>query len=157
MAMPLTLKPAPLALTCEMVTEELPVFVSVTLCDALLPTMMLLKLRLGGFADRVNVAAKPEPLKGICEGEFGALLVIVSVPETLPVVVGAKLTVRVVVAPGLMLKGSVRPVTPKPAPVAVAWEMVRVALPVLDRVTVWVLVVPTGTFPKLTLVGVGVS
>ena len=157
--MPLTLKPAPLGLTWtwEMVTDELPVFVSVTDCELLWPTATLLKLRLAGLAESARVAEKPEPLRGICAGEFGALLAMISEPVTLPVAAGAKLTVKVLILPGLMLKGRVTTLRPEPVPVAVAWEMVRVAVPVLERVTAWVLVVPTATFPKLTLVGAGES
>lgn len=40
-AIPLTLKPAPLSLTCEMETLEFPVFVNVTVCKALVPVARL--------------------------------------------------------------------------------------------------------------------
>jgi len=45
-------------------------------------------------------------------------------------------------------------VTAKPAPVAVADETIRFALPVFARIIACVAVVPSGTFPKLTLGGV---
>jgi hypothetical protein len=53
--MPLTpeaLKPAPVAVTPEIITFEFPVFVSVTFTNALLPSLTLLKLKLDGLALR---------------------------------------------------------------------------------------------------------
>jgi len=43
---PLTLNPAPLAATCEIVTLPAPVFAKVIVCDAELPTSIVPKLRL---------------------------------------------------------------------------------------------------------------
>ena len=44
------------------------------------------------------------------------------------------------------------PITVYPAPVMVAWEMLTGALPVFVTVRLCVLLFPTETFPKLTLV-----
>jgi len=49
---PVALKPAPVAVTPEIITFEFPVFVSVTFTDALLPSLTLLKLKLDGLALR---------------------------------------------------------------------------------------------------------
>ena len=49
---PVALKPAPVAVTPEIITFEFPVFVSVTFTDALLPSLTLLKLKLEGLALR---------------------------------------------------------------------------------------------------------
>jgi hypothetical protein len=47
---PIALNPAPVTTTLDMVTFEFPLFVSVTLPETLLPTSMLPKFRLVGFA-----------------------------------------------------------------------------------------------------------
>jgi len=49
---PVALKPAPVAVVPEIMTFELPVFVSVTFSVALLPSFTLLKLKLDGLALR---------------------------------------------------------------------------------------------------------
>jgi hypothetical protein len=54
---PLTLNPAPLIAACEMVTLPVPLFVSVIVCEALLPTRALPKLRLLALADSRYVCA----------------------------------------------------------------------------------------------------
>jgi len=66
-------------------------------------------------------------------------------------VVGAKVTVKVVLAPAAKVSGNVGPVTLKPNPLTVVWVMFTLPVPVLVRVTVCVLVVPTLTLPKLSL------
>ena len=48
---PLVLKPVPLALTCEMDTVEFPLFVNVTVCEALVPVVRLPKLSDVGDAE----------------------------------------------------------------------------------------------------------
>lgn len=78
-------------------------------------------------------------------------------PVALPAEVGAKFAVSVAVDPGLMLAGSVRPLMLKPAPETVAAEMVSTAFPEFVSVTFCVALLPTFTFPKLTLVGLMVS
>jgi hypothetical protein len=45
----------------------------------------------------------------------------------------------------------------KPAPLTAAWEMVKLPVPALLKVTVCVLLTPTSTFPKSTLPGVVLS
>jgi hypothetical protein len=148
------LNPAPETLICETVTLEFPLFVSVTACMLLVPTNTFPKLKLVGLAVSWSVAATPVPLKAMAVGEFGALLTSDTLPVTLPVAAGAKATLKFAVCPTASVKGRVSPLVLKPAPVTVAWEIVRLALPELVRVTVWVFVVPTTTLPKLTLVGV---
>jgi hypothetical protein len=43
---PVTLNPAPVAATCEMLTLPVPVFVNVKACDVELPTLVFPKLKL---------------------------------------------------------------------------------------------------------------
>jgi len=51
------------------------------------------------------------------------------------------------------VRGNVRPLRLNPEPDAVACEIVALALPELVSVAVWLCVVPTATFPKVTLAG----
>jgi hypothetical protein len=53
--------------------------------------------------------------------------------------------------------GRVRPLREKPAPLAVACEIVTVALPVLVKVPDWLLLLPTWIFPKVRLGGLEAS
>jgi hypothetical protein len=55
-------------------------------------------------------------------------------PDTLLLEVGAKLAVKVALVPGLRLTGSVTPPMEKPAPDAVAWEIVTEVAPELAMV-----------------------
>jgi hypothetical protein len=55
-------------------------------------------------------------------------------PETLPGEVGAKLAVKVALLPGFRLMGSAPPAIEKPAPEAVAWEMITELVPELVMV-----------------------
>ena len=98
----------------------------------------------------------PLPLRAICADEFAALLVTDKLPLTEPVALGAKFTVNVVLCPAPKLNG-VRPLVVKPAPVTVSPETFTLELPVLVNVTVWLLLLPTFTFPKLRLAGLAVS
>ena len=91
---PVVLNPAPETLTWEMLTLELPMLVSLTVCVLLVPTNTLPKLKLVGLAVSWNVAATPVPLRAMAVGEFGALLTSDTLPVTLPVVLGAKVTLK---------------------------------------------------------------
>ena len=57
------------------------------------------------------------------------------------------------IAPGATLRGTVRPVIEKPAPLRLLCEIFRAALPGFEIVIVWVFVEPTGTLPKATVPG----
>jgi len=98
----------------------------------------------------------PLPLRAICAGEFAALLLTNKLPLTEPVAVGAKFTLNVVLCPAPKLSG-VNPLIVKPAPVTLSLETFTLVLPVLVNVTVWLLLLPTFTFPKLRLVALAVS
>jgi hypothetical protein len=93
------LKPVPVMLLPVIETAPVPVLVSVTVVGALLlPTATLPKLRLVGLA--LSAPAVPVPLRAIVRGEFGSVLVIDTLPLSLPAVVGSKVTVKDVVWPG---------------------------------------------------------
>jgi len=130
------LKPAPETVICETVTLELPLFVSVTACVLVVPTNRLLKLKLVGLAVNWNVAATPVPLRAMVAGEFGALLTSETLPVKLPVAAGAKATLKLLDWPTARVSGKVSPLRLNPAPLTVAEEMVRLAVPELVRVTV---------------------
>jgi len=87
-------------------------------------------------------------------GELRALLLIETLPDALPGAVGVNCALKVLDCPGARENGKVNPLMPKPVPVALACEIFKLAVPELVKVTVWVLAVPTITFPKLTLLGV---
>lgn len=150
---PLALNPAPDTFTPEMVTFEFPLFVSVTVSELLLPTATPPKFKLVGFAPSRKVAVWPVPARLIvsCAGEPFVTSAID--PLAAPVEVGAKTALKVTLPPAAIVVAVERPVTLKPAPVTFICEKVRVALPLFRSVTVWELLLPVATLPKLTLVG----
>jgi len=128
---PVALNPAPATVTLEIVTFELPLFVSVTLNELVLPTFTFAKFKLVGFAPSRKVEATPVPLKEMASGEPIALLAIEMLPDTGPTAVGRKATLIVARCPALTFKGSENPLTAKAEPDAVTWVMLSVAVPVL--------------------------
>jgi hypothetical protein len=98
-------------------------------------------------------AAVPFAVKDTMVGEFVALLVSDTLPLAAPVTVGAKRAVNVLLCPAVRVNGVVSPVVLKPAPLTVEEEIVTDELPVFVIVTVWGLVDPTVTSPKLTSAG----
>jgi hypothetical protein len=109
--MPLAATPAPDTFTAEIVTLALPVFVTDTVCEPLLPVFTLPKLKLEELKLSVRVAAMPVPLSAIESGEFCALLVMVTEPFAAPAAVGAKLTLKDVVPFAAIVIGRFKPVT----------------------------------------------
>ena len=96
----------------------------------MLPRFTLPKLRLVELAFSSIVAATPVPESGIASGEEALLLVNEMDPFTVPAVLGAKVTLNVVLEPTFMFAGTVRPLMLNPVPDTVAWEIVNVAVPV---------------------------
>jgi len=127
---PLVLNPVPVAVTLEIVTFEFPVFVSVVLNEPVFPTFTFPKPRLVGLMPRVNVAARPMPLRPTEVGDVGALLTIEMLPDAVPTEVGRKATVMVVCCPALTFMGSKNPLTLKAEPDAVTCVMLNVAVPI---------------------------
>jgi hypothetical protein len=103
------LKPVPVVATLEIFTVAFPVFVIVILSEDELPVLTLPKLRLVGLTEMVFVAAAPVPLSAIANGDPGALLLRLSVPVTLPLAVGAKTTLKLLVFPAVIVRGVVKP------------------------------------------------
>jgi hypothetical protein len=70
---------------------------------------------------------------------------------------GENIAVNEVFCPGLRVSGTVKPLMLKPVPEALAAEIVKGPVPGLVNVTVCNPLMPTRTFPKLTLEGLAVS
>ena len=151
---PLTLKPVPLALTCEMETLEFPVLVTVKLCVALVPVVRLPKLSDVGFTDNCKAEAIPDPLREMLKAGFVALFVSVRLPERLPAEAGVKPTLNDAEPPGATESGKVNPDKLNPVGLKDAWVTLRVPEPGFCTVIVCVLATPTATFPKATLEGI---
>lgn len=117
---PLPVKPVPATVICEIFTVELPVFVIVTFLEELFPVFTLPKLNDVGLTDIVFVAATALPLRAIVMGELGALLTMDTLPVALPVELGANTTLKLLVAPEVIVSGVDRPLRLKPEPVTVA-------------------------------------
>jgi len=138
------------------VIEVAPVLVSLSVNVKLLPTRMLPKLRLVGV--EVNApGATPVPVRAIVKLEFDASEVIVTVPVTLPPVVGANETVKVVFCDGFTVSGVVIPLSLNPVPLMLACETLTAVPPLLVRVTVTDAVEPVSTLPKASLAGFSAS
>src|SRR5208283_1459856 len=150
---PATLNPAPLSLICEIVTLELPEFVTVTFCVVLVPVAMLPKPSAVGLVVSCSAGATPVPVSATTNGELGELFTSVTLPAMLPAAVGVNPTVNVEVPPGATLIGIVKPVKLKPLPASAACVTLRFAVPVFLIVSACVLLAPTMTLPKLALAG----
>ena len=70
----------------------------------------------------------------------------VTVPLNVVALVGAKVTVNVVLCPGVNVTGGVIPEMLNPAPDSATAEIVALVPPVLVRVSVWVELCPTVIF-----------
>jgi hypothetical protein len=93
-AIPLTLRPAPVIATLETVTLEAPVLVMVSESELWLPMVTLAKLRLVGFALRAP-GETPVPDTAIAKDGLGPLEVMVTVPAAFPLDCGANVMVNV--------------------------------------------------------------
>jgi hypothetical protein len=91
---PLSAKPVPLAVTCDIATDELPALVRVTSWVEVLPALTLPKLRLLGLTDNVCVAARLLPLSATLAVEFAALLTSDKPPVTVPADCGINCTLN---------------------------------------------------------------
>ena len=117
--MPLMEKPVPLALAELMVTFAVPGLLSVTVWVALLPTFTLPKLTVEGEADS---CATPWPVavSATVSGDVAVLLTRLTLPLAAPTTVGANVTVKVLVWPGVSVSGTEMPLSVKPVPEIVA-------------------------------------
>ena len=77
----------------------------------------------------------PEPESGIEMGELVAVLTTDTLPVALPVTAGANRMLKLADCPTDNVTGNPRPLTLKPAPVALIMETEILELPVFVRVT----------------------
>ena len=78
-----------------------------------------------------------------------ALLATVTLPVTLPVDAGAKVTFSVTIWPGVMICPLLTPEAVKPAPEIMTLETVILELPELVKFMLKLLLLPTFTLPKV--------
>ena len=114
------MNPVPTVVTPEIVTFELPLFVSVALSDLLAPTFTFPKPKLVGLALTSEVGATAVPVRETITGEFGALLARETEPVAAPAAVGANTTLKMEFPPAPIVNGVVNPVMLKPAPETLA-------------------------------------
>jgi hypothetical protein len=138
-------------LNCEIVSDAVPEFVAVNVCDLVCPSTTLPKLKLAGLT--VNPACTPVPLTGIASGDPGALVVTVTVPAAAPTAVGAKVTDKTAALEGLNVVGTVTPLAEKPAPETVTPVICKDPVPEFVSVICFTELVLVPTLPKLKLVG----
>jgi len=116
-AIPLNVNPVPVMLACDTLTAVPPVLVRVTVADWVVPVVTLPKASLVGLSESAP-GVTPVPDKGISRDGFEAVEVTVTVPLTLPALVGANLTDSEAVCPADNVTGVVMPLTVNPVPLA---------------------------------------
>ena len=136
---PLTLNPAPLAVSEEIVELMPPTLVRVSDRVCVLPTATLPKLRVVGFDTRVP-GEVPVPVRGIVNVGFEASEVTVTLPVLVPVESGLNDTLNVALCPAVSVIGAEIPLTLNPVPVTATCETEMLVLPVLVTVSDKVLV-----------------
>ena len=136
------------------IEPELLLFVSVTFCVLLVPTVALPKFSEVGLVDSCRLGATAVPLSATAVGDAGALLARDKLPLTLPELAGANVTVIAAELPAGIVIGSGKLLVLKPAPVTLAAVMDKPALPLFETATDWFPLPPTATLSKVRLVGV---
>ena len=101
----------PLTVIAEICTALLPVFVMVSVKVEGVDVLTLPNARLEELSDSVRVVATPVPERETAAGEFGALLVMFTVPARLPAVVGANTALKETLDPGATVLGTESPFT----------------------------------------------
>jgi hypothetical protein len=153
---PLMLKPGPEAVAAEIIRLVPPELVSVSERDFVPATATLPKLRLAGFAVSWP-GATPTPESGTVSVGLFASEEMVRLPLAFPADAGVKMALNVADCPAVKVTGSLGPLNVNPLPVAAAFEIVTVDPPVLVTVTARLLLLPTVTLPKATLLGFAVN
>ena len=170
-ARPLMLRPAPVALACEMVVLVPPEFVTVTVWLCGLPTVTFPKATVAGetvscpaevpspntgkeaLADIEEEPDEPEAELRVSE----ALPLTATLPLADPEDLGAKVTVKLVLCPAAKVTGKVRPLIVKAALLTEAFETVTSLPPEFLSVAVFASLWPTATVPKERDVGLACS
>src|ERR1700688_4613419 len=97
-----------------------------------------------------DVDCPPLPAKLITVMEFAAPVATIKLPDTLPVLEGEKVTVKLTLSPASKMVPAGRPLASKPGPDTLTFEIAMASLLLLVRVTSQVLLLPTFTSPKST-------
>lgn len=127
--------PLPDALAAVILTFDPPELVKVWVSDLLFPTLTLPKLIEDGLPLNAP-SATPVALSGIVSVGFEPSEVIATLPDVVPLAVGANLTVKLVLCPALKVTGRLMPLRLNPEPEAVAPVIFRLEPPELVRVCV---------------------
>ena len=148
--MPLSWNPEPLIEACEMLTVEPPLFVSVTVCDCLVPTVMLPNASLVGLRASCP-SATPVPESEMFGTVFEASLVSETVPLKVPAALGVNLRLSVELCPALTVTGRPGAAREKYLLETAAPLIVTDCVPEFVAVTVRLLLLPAITLPKSTV------
>jgi len=132
-----------------------PVFVIVTSCEPLLPTVTFPKFTLAGFNESCDCVCTPFPLSGMASGEPGALLVMETLPLAAPAAVGENFTLNVVLCPAVSVAAT-KPLIVNPVPDADPPDIATLPVPVFVSVTDIEALAPASKLPKFTLAGFAV-
>lgn len=140
-ANPLTLTPEPEKVIPEIVTLPVPVLASCTVFVSSLPTETVPNAIDAGETLRIDVevVVVPVPVRATVIVGSRALLLIVTVPLSAALEVGLKRTLMVALWPALKAMGRCGPDAVNPVPLMEIPEIVRIPVPVLVSVTVFVL------------------
>jgi hypothetical protein len=141
----------PERLALVIVSDALPLLVSVTLSVAFPPTETVPNASVAGETDKP--AAVPVPVSATETVPFEALLATDKVPLRLPACCGANWICTGTTCPAPTVIGKVTPLRLKLLVEMVACETVTAADPVFDSIASSVVVEPTATVPKLMLSG----
>ena len=133
-----------------MLTAVPPLFVRVTVCDCLVPTVILPKSSLVGLTESCP-SATPVPLSEIVGRVLEASLVTVTVPLKFPEAFGVNLTVRVAVCPEATVTGRLGEAREKYLLEIAALLIETACVPEFVAATVNVLLLPATTLPKSRL------
>lgn len=144
---------APLNVTLEIATLELPVLETVTFFDAVAVRFTFPKLRLEGLTDNVNPAAIPVPDSVMGAGEVVASVTKARLPLDAAAVLGLNCTLNVLDCPPFSVRGRFNPLVLKPVPVMFVADTLTLIVPGLVICTVWLFVRLVTTFPKLIFPG----
>jgi hypothetical protein len=128
------LKPFPLRFAWETVTLDGPEFVSVSEMLFELPVCTVPKVKVDGLGLSVPAGNTPVPPSDTVKLGLDPEDVMVILPLDAPAALGVNFTVNVVLWPGLRVRGRVSPLEVNPAPVIVAFAIVRLDPPELLKV-----------------------
>ena len=98
----------------------------------------------------IDVDGPPLPDKLITVLGLAAPVATIKLPDTLPVLEGEKVTVKLTLSPASKMVPAGRPLAPKPGPDTLTFEIAMTSLLLFVRVTSRALLLPTFTSPEST-------